>query len=199
MGLRGAEGKVTSMKAARSSSSTLRWADYVTLPEDELRELVAGRLVAGEQPTKWHEAMVAYLVHQFWNWCRKRGLHVLGSGYRVRITDRVGVQPALQVLTDATYRAAGSNGLEAGRPELVVEVLSPSSRAHDRVRKVHWYARLGVPEYWLFDGEARSVERLVLDGSTYRLAQQVSGDRVFRPGSMRGLAIGLEGLWALMD
>lgn len=187
------------VRAARAMPPTLRWADYVALPEDDARELVDGRLVEGEMPTKWHEAMVIYLAHQLWAWCQKRGLRVLGSGYRLRISDRVGVQPDLQVLSEATYRAAGPNGLRSGRPELVVEIISPTSRAHDRVRKVDWYARLGVPEYWIVDVDARSVERLVLDGATYRIQQHQAGDGAFRPASMRGLAIPLKGLWALME
>jgi Uma2 family endonuclease len=187
------------MRTARAPSPGIRWADYRALPEQDARELVDGRLVEGELPTKWHEAMVAYLVHHLWAWCTKRGLKVLGSGFRLRISDRVGVLPDVQVLDDATYRAADANGLNSGRPELVVEIISPSSRAHDRVRKVDWYARAGVPEYWIVDVDARCIERLVLDGATYRIAQHAAGDVVLRPKSMRGLAVDLRGLWELLE
>ena len=47
-----------------------------------------------------------------------------------------------------------------GTPDLVVEILSPSSRRYDRVTKLRWYAQLGVPEYWLVDPDARTLERL---------------------------------------
>lgn len=150
-------------------------------------------------PTKWHEAMVAFLIHHLWTWSRKRRLHVLGSGFRVRISDKSGALPDVQVLTEQTFREAGKNGLERGRPELVIEVISPTSRAHDRVRKVDWYARIGVPEYWIVDVDGRSLERLVLDGQTYRIAQHAAGDVVFRPKSMRGLALDLSELWALLS
>jgi Uma2 family endonuclease len=182
-----------------STHARYRWADFRELPEGDVRELVDGRLAEGEMPTKWHEAMVALLIRRLYDWCTKRKLHVLGSGFRVRITDRSGALPDVQVLTDETYRKSGPNGLESGRPELVIEVISPTSRAHDRVRKVDWYARLEVPEYWIVDVDGRSIERLVFDRGTYRIAQHAAGDVVFRPKSMRGLSIPLAELWSLLD
>jgi Uma2 family endonuclease len=44
-----------------------------------------------------------------------------------------------------------------GVPDFIIEVLSPSSKTHDRIRKRDLYARHGVPEYWLVDPDARSV------------------------------------------
>ena len=47
---------------------------------------------------------------------------------------------------------------EAGRVLLTIEILSPSSGRHDRVRKRRLYQRMGV-EYWIVDPDARVVER----------------------------------------
>jgi Uma2 family endonuclease len=91
--------------------------------------------------------------------------------------------------------AADRYGLVGGRPELVVEVISPRYRRHDRVRKLDWYASIGVPEYWLVDPEERTIERLVLTGSHYTIAQTAT-DGFFRPASFEGLEIPLELLWA---
>ena len=105
---------------------------------------------------RWHEFIVAFLIRTIGTWAEKKGgLVVLGSGYRLRVSDRRGAMPDVQVLTEEGYDAAGANGLEHGRPELVIEVLSPSSRAHDGLRKLDWYASLGVPEFWLVDAETR--------------------------------------------
>ncbi len=97
------------------------------------------------------------------------------------------------------YRArANDHGLVRGRPEVVIEIISPSSRRHDRVRKVACYSSLGVPEYWIVDVDDRLVQRLVLRGSSYLLGQQASEDEVFRPKSMPGLEIPLAELWAAL-
>lgn len=187
------------MRSSAHMSSKYRWRDFAALPEHDLRELVDGRLVEAEMPTKWHEAMVALLIATLSPWCSKRKLRVLGSGFRLRVSDRQGAMPDVQVLSEATYRAAPDSGLESGHPELVIEVISPTSRAHDRVRKVDWYSRLQIPEYWIIDADARSIERLALDGDTYRIAQHAAGDLVFRPKSMKGLKVDLEQLWQALE
>lgn len=183
------------MQRSTSHAGNFRWRDFVGLPEDDARELLDGRLQAVDMPTKWHEKLVAMLIMALGGWCERRGWTVLGSNYRVRISDKRGARPDVQVLTEEVFQAAGEQGLEHGRPELVIEVISPSSRAHDRVTKVNWYASIGVPEYWIIDADARTLECLRLDGDTYRLAQNAAGDVVFRPKSFRGLRIDLGRLW----
>jgi len=104
--------------------------------------------------------------------------------------------PDVQVLTKATWRAAGSQGLASGRPEIVIEVVSPRSRGHDRVRKLDWYASIGVPEYWIVDMDARSLERCVLDDGVYSVRETVEGDVAFKPRGLRGLSVPMNDLWS---
>lgn len=185
------------MRALETRRPTFRWHDFVALPEDDRRELVDGRLEELEMPTKWHEFIVAFLIRTIGTWAEKKGgLVVLGSGYRLRVSDRRGAMPDVQVLTEEAYDAAGANGLEHGRPELVIEVLLPSSRAHDGLRKLDWYASLGVPEFWLVDAETRSVVCHRLTGATYTIAEHPQGDVVFKPKSMPGLKLPLAKAWA---
>jgi Uma2 family endonuclease len=54
-----------------------------------------------------------------------------------------------------------------GTPDLVVEILSPTSPGHDRERKRHLYETAEVPEYWIVDAERRSVLQLVLVNGHY--------------------------------
>ena len=55
-------------------------------------------------------------------------------------------------------------------PDLVVEVLSPSTERRDRGIKHDDYAALGVVEYWIVDSERETVEQYLLEGETYALA-----------------------------
>ena len=82
-----------------------------------------------------------------------------------------------------------------GHPDLVVEIVSPSSQRYDRVKKLHWYAQLGVPEYWLIDPEARTLERLVLRDGVYSIAASLAEEETFRPASFEGMEIPLARLW----
>jgi Uma2 family endonuclease len=82
------------------------------------------------------------------------------------------LNPAVTVQPDVVVLSANLGVLTASRiigvPDLVVEILSPGTAGHDRRRKQDAYARAGVPEYWLADPYAQTVEVLRLDGKEYR-------------------------------
>jgi Uma2 family endonuclease len=78
----------------------------------------------------------------------------------------------------------------------VVEIVSPSSQRYDRVKKLRWYAQLGIPEYRLIDPTARTLERLVMREGAYVIATSVTDDETFSPESFDGLSIPLTELWA---
>ena len=65
-------------------------------------------------------------------------------------------------------------------PDIVVEVLSPSTASIDRGRKMRTFARYGVPEYWIVDPVARRIEVHALEGNVYRETQVASGDETVR-------------------
>src|SRR6187549_1734928 len=103
------------------------WSDYVALPEHDRRELVDGELMEVEAPSKWHESLVMLLGFHLTGWARGRRLVVLASGYKVRIAPHRAAMPDLQMLKESVYRdAENDEGLVRGRPELVVEIISPS-------------------------------------------------------------------------
>ena len=86
--------------------------------------------------------------------------------------------------------------MEAGAPDLVVEVISKSSQRLDRVKKLGWCAQIGVPEYWIVDSLNDTFERLTLgpDGH-FIVAEALKGPALFRPPSFGGLEIPLSELW----
>lgn len=186
------------MKQTRPSAvlGPYTWRDFIELDEDDSRELLDGQLVEIEMPTWTHERIVAALIAILaqWAWSRNAGL-VLASGYRLRIDDRRGTMPDVQFYRRGNAPAGQEKGLERGRPDLVIEVISPSSRSKDSVRKLYDYAALGVPEYWLLDPEARTLERLVLREGSYSIVEAVEGEARFLPEGFDGLEIDLGRLW----
>lgn len=104
--------------------------------------------------------------------------------------------PDVQLVDEGVYRhAANEWGLVRGRPRLAIEIVSPSSGPHDRVRKAEWYASIGVPEYWIVDVDERALQRFVLRKGAYALAEEARGDVAFTPRSMKGLSIPLAEIW----
>ena len=65
-----------------------------------------------------------------------------------------------------------------GAPDLIVEVLSPSTQSHDRVTKFNLYRRAGVREYWLVDPESRVVQSFILQNGQYVAAASSGADRL---------------------
>ncbi len=172
------------------------WSDFIALEEDDPRELLNGHLVELEVPTLMHERIVALIIFQLEGWSRARnaGL-VLGSGYRIRIDETRGAMPDVQFYARGNFPTGQDKGLEQGRPDLAIEIISPTSRSKDSVRKLHDYASIGVPEYWLIDAEAQTFERLVLRNEVYSIVEALEGDGLFQPDSFEGLEIRLSELW----
>jgi Uma2 family endonuclease len=182
-----------------AASAPYTWDDFVALEEDDLRELIDGEFVEVEVPTGLHEYIVWRLCAALGAWAlpRKAGIG-FASGYKVRITDRRGVMPDVQFYRSGKEHPGRTElGLVSGHPDLAIEIVSPSSARYDRMTKLAWYASIGVPEYWIVDPGTRMLERLVLHGEHYLVAEVHADDAVFRPDSFEGLEIPLGELWTM--
>lgn len=81
------------------------------------------------------------------------------------------------------------------RPDWVAEVLSASTRRYDRALKLPIYAEHGVAHVWLVDPEARTLEVLRLDGSSYRLIVTHAGEAPVRAEPFDAIELDLGALW----
>ena len=181
-----------------AASAPYTWDDFVALDEDDLRELIDGELLEVEVPTEIHEYIVWRLCAFFAAWALpiKAGVG-FASGYKVRITERRGVMPDFQFYRTGNRAGRTRLGLVDGHPDLAVEIISGKSRRYDRMTKLAWYASIGVPEYWIVDPEARTLERLVLQADKYLVAEVAGEDAVVRPEGFEGLEIPLAELWTI--
>jgi len=119
-----------------AASAPYTWDDFVALDEDDLRELVDGELLEVEVPTEQHEHIVARILHALIAWSDAgHGGRALGSGYKVRLSERRGVMPDIQFYREGNTGSREQQvGLLRGHPDLVVEIVSPSSQRYDRVK-----------------------------------------------------------------
>jgi len=187
------------MRADSTNQAAHTWEDFLALGEDDLRELIDGVFLEIDVAGRTHERIVAQLASCLVAWVRGSGGEVLGSGYKVRISERRGVMPDLQYFVAKTARTLPEEGLAQGRPDLAIEVVSPTSRRYDRVVKLAWYAKIGVPEYWIVDPEERSLERYLLQGEALVLVETAREDALFAPATLAGLRIPLRELWKPAD
>ncbi len=148
--------------------------DLEAMPDDGRRyEIIDGTLLVSPAPTWDHQEMGFALAIQLRAACPP-DLRVLPAPFAVRTSNVDEVQPDVLVarFTDFTNKC-----LPVG-PLLAVEVLSRSTRLHDRNTKMTHYARLGVPSYWLLNPvEPGGIEVHELDESgAYQLVATAVGE-----------------------
>ena len=132
------------------------------------REVLGGELFVNPAPRRVHQEIVANL-----DWILQRSLRASGSGrvYTHPVDLYLGrhdiVQPDLVVIHKERLGIYRPEGIIDQPPDIVVEILSPTTRAIDLVRKMALYARSGVPEYWVADPERRILVINWLQGEDY--------------------------------
>jgi Uma2 family endonuclease len=144
--------------------------DLANFPNDGKRyEIIAGELHVSPSPSPSHQTIVLNVAEALRAHARSRQLgRVYVAPLDVRLSDLDLAQP--DVLFVARDRLdIVQTGFVLGAPDLVVEVLSPSTRSFDEVSKLALYARHRVPEYWLVDPTERTLRILVLQGEGYAI------------------------------
>ena len=136
---------------------------------DERVELIQGEAYLLASPSRIHQRISLAIAVQLGSYLEGKTCEVYAAPFDVRLFEKDGdrpedvdtvVQPDLCVVCDpGKLDDAGCRGA----PDLVIEILSPSNRRHDRVVKLDLYQRSGVREYWVVDPENQSVLVLLLD------------------------------------
>jgi Uma2 family endonuclease len=154
-----------------------RYTDLAQLDSELRWELIDGRPYALPSPSYLHQAILREFTVALTLHFRGTPCQVLQSPFDVRFSEFDAVQPDL--LVSCGYRLR--SGFHEGAPDLVVEVLSPSTQRHDRVRKLNLYAAMGVPEYWLVTPHPFLVEVLSNEGGTFRVSGNYASDTLRSP------------------
>ncbi|MCP4702257.1 MAG: Uma2 family endonuclease [Gammaproteobacteria bacterium] len=144
------------------------YEDYLRLPDDGRRyEIIDGMLYMANAPGFDHQFTVSELHLQLGMFVKQRNLGiVLTAPFEIHLPGIAKpVQPDVFFIAKARQPQSGDKRFE-GAPDLIVEVISPSSSRLDRVIKFSAYERAGVREYWLADPHARFVEVYALAAVT---------------------------------
>ena len=183
--------------AATALPSGLTWEQFLELlDQDEYKsaELIDGQVVVST-PSWLHQRIVAELIRLIGNWVAAapgRGEVTLNP--RVRITHNRGYLPDVAWYSADRFDDEGNE--PDGPPSLAVEVLSPSTRTYDLVRKRADYARVGVGELWLIDPDGPTAYVLRREGTEFVLVEDLDADGLFTSSQLPGLALRLGALLA---
>jgi Uma2 family endonuclease len=178
---------------------TATYADIEALPENVVGELIDGVLYTQARPRGGHGVAAMSLGTELstpfqrgrggpggWIILPEPELH-LGPRPNVLVPDLAGWHRDRLPTVDVV-------GFEVV-PDWCCEILSESTRAHDRVRKIPIYARERVSHVWLVDPVVHTLEVLRLDGDGYRLVLTAEGDAPVRAEPFDAIELELGLLW----
>lgn len=150
-------------------------SDYMEFPEDGPRyQLMRGWFVREPAPSEKHQTVVGNLYVLLRRWVDRRKIgRVYISPFDAVLSPSDVVQPDLLFISKARLGLINPKNLEGG-PDLVVEVLSPSTRKRDVTVKVELFREAGVVEAWIVDPDTEHVEIIDLQRAD-RAAQRYSG------------------------
>ena len=128
------------------------YEQWLDLDIEGRSELIGGQLYMMADPTSRHQKVVAELLRQIANFLLGKTCQVFPSPFGVRLNETrdTAYEPDLVVICDPSkIKHRGC----VGAPDMVIEVLSPSTAQRDKVDKYYDYMQAGVKEYWIVDGE----------------------------------------------
>jgi Uma2 family endonuclease len=152
--------------------------EYLALDTNRLIELSNGKLEALPMPSDFHQLIVMRLAMALFAFVTVKRLgQVRCAPLRVRLGAGKFREPDLMFVAAAHDDRRGEQYWQP--PDLVVEVISPDDRRRVRVVKRREYAQAGIPEYWLIDPEASTVEVHLLQDQDYKLERTLkAGDEL---------------------
>ena len=143
--------------AQAKPTAKLTYADYCNTPDDERWELLHGELTMAPSPTTAHQTILFNLARLLADFAEEASLgQVFVAPFDVVLSDTNVVQPDIVFISRDRMRMLTEANIR-GAPDLVVEVMSPSTASRDWRDKLDLYAEHGVQEYWVVDPDGQRV------------------------------------------
>lgn len=146
------------------------YADYLTWNEDKRWEVLDGIAYMRAAPSRIHQEISGELHRQFANYLQGKSCRVYHAPFCVRLDVEDNdndvknvVEPDITVVCDSSK--LDERGCK-GTPDLIIEILSPTSGKKDKVFKFNKYEKAGVKEYWVLEPDQKIVSVFLLQSNT---------------------------------
>lgn len=160
---------IVTQEALQDRIFTYQELQNLEVDENEQYELIDGKLMKRASPTTAHQRIVKKISMKMDTFISKKKLGELFFAPIDVVLDEYNmVQPNILFVSTQKQEIVQETNI-AGMPDLVVEVLSPSSIARDRDIKMKLYAQFNINEYWIVDPLAPCIEIYALTENEYRL------------------------------
>jgi Uma2 family endonuclease len=128
------------------------------IDEDQKAHLIDGVMIMEAPASNTHEELFGFLHFILRGYVSSKKLgNILGSRSLIRFSDYTGFEPDLLFVSESRRHIIKEQHLD-GAPDVIIEIVSPSSRHLDHVEKKSYYAEFGVKEYWLIDPYRQTTE-----------------------------------------
>jgi Uma2 family endonuclease len=174
-----------------------RWtyAEFAKLPEGDGNryEVIAGELYVSPSPGIRHQRVLTKLLRSLGDYVDSQELGDLLVGpIDVLFAEGDYLAPDLVFVRRERMSIESKRGIEAA-PDLVVEILSPSTARRDRNLKRDRYQHFGVPEYWIVDPDKREI---IVHGKDRSIPEVCSRTLTWQPSADKpGLDLDIAGLF----
>ena len=144
------------------------YADYANRADNERYELIDGVIYMMSPPSQAHQEISGGLHNQLYNFLKGKPCKVFAAPFAVRLNAAAGddtvLEPDLFVVCDMSKLDGKACN---GAPDMIIEILSPSTSRKDRITKFNKYLEAGVREYWIVDPSDKSASVHVLENGKY--------------------------------
>ena len=146
----------------------LTYDDYAAIDDGNMYELTGGQLeLMSPAPTVTHQIVSFELQKKIAKSCESDYL-ILNAPVDVILSSSEVRQPDLVLVHRNRLHIVKNRGIE-GAPDLVVEIVSPSTLKRDKIDKLDSYARFYIPEYWIVEPKTGILEQFLLRAERYDL------------------------------
>jgi len=150
--------------------------EWLSWGEDVRAELYEGALIMMAPPTQRHQGMLMELAAQLHTFLKNKPCKVFPAPFGVRLFDDEDTvfEPDIVVVCD---KSKLDGRVCNGAPDLVVEIVSPSTERMDRIYKHRKYRQAGVREYWILEPKLNLLQAGLLKDGAYITTVYEAGDK----------------------
>ena len=187
------------MASMRAVATRVGYTDLLAMPEDGHRyEIHGGELVVVPSPRPRHQIVAFELATLLRAYARESGGIALIAPLDIVLDEYDVVQPDIVFFRAERRHLVSPDAVTRHRPDIAVEVPSPSTAATDRRTKMRMFARYEVPEYWIVDPVREQVEVHALGDRAYRRAQVAGAGGTVRSVLLPDLSVRLDDIFGAL-
>ena len=148
----------TALLEKEKTKKQYTYEDYEKLPEGAPYQLIGGELIMTPSPIPYHQIVKHNIEFELSSFVREKRLGiVLDAPLDVYLSETETYQPDIIFISKDRLNIIGEKKIEAA-PDLVIEILSPSTAYYDLRHKKRIYEKSGVKEYWIVDPMEKGIE-----------------------------------------